>query len=80
MTDVTVADAKAHLSALVSRAELGDHVRITRRGKPVAQITAVERTRAVIDVTALRALTKTMQPQADAGVTTVSQMREAARY
>ena len=41
MRNVNLADAKAHLSKLVEWAAAGDTVRITRRGKPVAQITAV---------------------------------------
>jgi len=38
---VNLADATAHLSELVERAAAGEAVRITRRGKAVAQITAV---------------------------------------
>ncbi len=41
MTDVTLATAKAHLSELVSRVAQGDSVRITRRGKLVAQLSQV---------------------------------------
>ena len=40
MGSVSIADAKAHLSELVERAAGGEAVRITRRGKPVAQIVA----------------------------------------
>lgn len=42
MPDVTVADAKAHLSELLCRVERGEEITITRRGKPVARLTAVE--------------------------------------
>ena len=42
MASVTLADAKAHLSALVERAARGEPVRITRRGKAIAQITAID--------------------------------------
>ncbi len=41
MTTVSLAEAKARLSALVARAASGEPVRILRRGKPVAQITAI---------------------------------------
>jgi prevent-host-death family protein len=41
LRNVNLADAKAHLSKLVDWAAAGDTVRITRRGKLVAQITAV---------------------------------------
>jgi prevent-host-death family protein len=38
--DVSVAQAKAHLSELLNRVEAGEEVIITRRGKPVARIQA----------------------------------------
>jgi prevent-host-death family protein len=38
MADVSIAEAKAHFSELVDRAEAGETVRITRRGKPVARL------------------------------------------
>ncbi|HET6239577.1 MAG TPA: type II toxin-antitoxin system prevent-host-death family antitoxin, partial [Acetobacteraceae bacterium] len=37
-----MAAAKALLSDLVERASSGETVQITRRGKPVAQLTAIE--------------------------------------
>jgi prevent-host-death family protein len=37
MSEVNLAEAKAHLSAPVARAEAGGTVSITRRGKPVAR-------------------------------------------
>jgi prevent-host-death family protein len=61
--NVNLADAKAHLSKLVERAAAGDTVRITRRGKPVAQITAVQTPRKRIDLSALRAMTDRMPAQ-----------------
>lgn len=36
MSEVSIADAKNHLSRIVLRAEAGKKVHITRRGKPVA--------------------------------------------
>jgi prevent-host-death family protein len=56
-SNVNLVDAKAHLSKLVGRAAAGDRVRITRRGKPVAQITAVQIPRKRIDVLAVRVMT-----------------------
>ena len=49
-----LADAKAHLSELVSRAEAGETLEITRRGKPVARLVPIEKPRPVIDWDALR--------------------------
>jgi prevent-host-death family protein len=52
MRRVHFADAQAHLSALVERAAAGDPVCIVRRGKAVAQITAVDVPRKRIDLPA----------------------------
>ena len=63
MRTVNIADARAHLSELVKRAASGEPVCITRRGKPVALITAVEMPRKRVDVAALRAMTDAMPVQ-----------------
>ncbi|MCZ2414027.1 MAG: type II toxin-antitoxin system Phd/YefM family antitoxin [Burkholderiales bacterium] len=36
MSEVSVADAKTHLTRLLQRVEAGEPVQITRRGRPVA--------------------------------------------
>ncbi len=41
MATVSLAEAKAHLSSLVEQAAAGESIRILRRGKPIAQITAI---------------------------------------
>jgi prevent-host-death family protein len=38
MKRVQIAEAKAHLSALVERVEAGEEIVITRRSKPVARL------------------------------------------
>jgi prevent-host-death family protein len=40
---ITLAEAKAHLSALVTEAEVGTEITITRHGKPVARIVGAPR-------------------------------------
>lgn len=80
MNDIPLADAKARLSELVSRAAAGDRVRITRRGKPVAQITAIDADRAPVDVAALRALTAAMPMQPQSAADLVRKMRDEDRY
>ncbi|HLN23608.1 MAG TPA: type II toxin-antitoxin system prevent-host-death family antitoxin, partial [Patescibacteria group bacterium] len=59
MNSVNLADAKAHLSELVAQAEAGEAVCITRRGKPVARLTAVATPHRPVVLSALRALTET---------------------
>jgi len=75
---VNIAEAKAHLSELVARAEAGETVQISRRGKPVAQLSRIEQPRKPIGLDALKAVTDTIpESMADNVVTT---MRDEARY
>lgn len=80
MEAVNLADAKAHLSELVDRVEAGDSIDITRRGKPVARLTAVTRPRKRIDVALLQSLTATMPRPAQNAVDLVRSMRDGDRY
>ena len=43
MSTVTLADAKARLSDLLTQGEAGEEVVITRRGQPVARLSQVEK-------------------------------------
>ncbi len=43
MRTLSLADAKAHLSAVVDQAEAGEETVITRRGRPVARIVPARR-------------------------------------
>ncbi len=42
METINVAEAKAHLSELLSRVERGAEIVVTRRGHPIAKITPVK--------------------------------------
>jgi prevent-host-death family protein len=42
MATVTLVEAKAHLSELLDRVESGEEVVITRHGRPVAHVSAVQ--------------------------------------
>lgn len=80
MADIGLAEAKAHLSALIDRVAAGETVRITRRGKPVAVLTAAEAPRKPIDVAALKALTDSMPLQTESAADLVRRMRDESRY
>ncbi len=80
MRSVDLTHAKAHLSELVEQAASGDPVRITRRGKPVAQITAVETPRRRIDPSALGALTDAIPLPRETVQDLVLWMRDEDRY
>jgi prevent-host-death family protein len=80
MDAIKLAEAKAHLSELVDRVEAGDSIDITRRGKPVARLTAVATPRRRIDKAMLEALTAGMPPQAQTAADLVRSMRDGDRY
>ena len=80
MKSVNIAEAKTHLSALVEQAASGEPVRITRRGKPVAQITSIQSPRKPIDIAALRALTRGNGIQGTGAGELVRSMRDDERY
>jgi prevent-host-death family protein len=75
-----LAEAKAHLSELVDRAEAGETIDITRRGKPAAKLTPPEPKKLPIDVDALRALTSTLPWQSQSAAEFIREMRDHARY
>jgi prevent-host-death family protein len=79
MGTINLADAKAHLSELVDRIEAGDSIDITRRGKPVAWLTAVATPRERIDAILLQSLTATMPPQTQSAADLVRSMRDGDR-
>ena len=80
MITVSLADAKAHLSELVERVATGEAVCIARRGKAVAEITAVDTPRKRIDVAVLRAITDRMPVQTERARNFIRRMRDEDRY
>ena len=80
MDAYSIADAKSRFSALVERAEAGEEVEITRRGKPVARIVPLDRPRKKVDLAALRALTDGLPMQQQGAGEFIREMRDSARY
>jgi len=80
MAAISLADAKAHLSELVDRVEAGDVIDITRRGKPVARLTAATSPRKPVDAALLQALTATLPTEAESAAALVRSMRDRDRY
>jgi prevent-host-death family protein len=79
MRSFSLAEAKAHLSELIDRVEAGEPIEITRRGKPVALVTAVG-ARKPIDIAKLRALTDSMPMASVSAGDLVRAMRDGERY
>lgn len=80
MDAIKLADAKAHLSELIDRVEAGESIDITRRGKPVARLTAVATPRQRVDRALLESLTASLPPQAQDAADLVRSMRDGDRY
>lgn len=83
MRIMPLAEAKARLSAVVDRVQSGEEIVITRRGRPVARITA-EREAPAGDAAALlkevRAFVMAQPMQAESAVDLVRRMRQGSRY
>jgi prevent-host-death family protein len=80
MKTVNLAEAKAKLSELVTDAQNGEVVEITRRGKPVATLVGAKRPRKPIDFERLRALTADMPMQTESAGEFIRKMRDSDRY
>lgn len=80
MNPINLADAKTRLSELVDLVEAGDSIEITRRGKPVARLTAVAKPRKPIDAAMLKALTEQMPAQSLSAADLVRSMRDGDRF
>jgi prevent-host-death family protein len=80
MNAVSLAYAKTHLSELVDRVEAGDSIDITRRGKPIARLSAAARPRKRIDAALLQSVTAMMPPQEESAADLVRFKRDGDRY
>ena len=76
MQTVSVAEAKAHLSEILARIEEGGEVVITRRGQPVARLSAVASPRRPIDLEALDCLRARQPLSRTASVRLLRRMRD----
>lgn len=77
---VSVAEAKAHLSELLTAVENGEAVSITRRGKPVASLIPTPAPRRPIDAEFLAATIDGMYEQSEAAGTFIRKARDGERY
>jgi prevent-host-death family protein len=77
MDSYSLAEAKAHLSELIDRAESGETVEITRRGKRAARLIPPEKTLKKVDVDALRRLTARLPMQKQSAVDLIREMRDS---
>jgi prevent-host-death family protein len=77
MERVNLADAKTHLSELVTRASQGEAIEIVRRGKTVARLLPPETPRKSFDWEALDRLTRNMTPQKESAGDFMRKLRDS---
>jgi prevent-host-death family protein len=65
MDGVTLAEAKAHLSKLLSRAAASESIEIIRRGKIVARLVPAKAPRTPLNAVALRTIAGAMPVQTE---------------
>lgn len=80
MDSYSIADAKARFSELVDKAEAGEIVEITRRGKMVARIVPAAKQLKPIDWDALRRFTESQPMQKEGAGEFIRRMRDTDRY
>jgi prevent-host-death family protein len=80
MSDINLAEAKARLSELVDRVAAGESVRITRRGKPVAELVRATAPRRRIDTDSLRKMVAASPRQTQSAGSFVRGLRDDDRY
>jgi prevent-host-death family protein len=82
MKAVKLAEAKAHLSELVDRAEAGESVEITRHGRPAARLVPPETSKPKrrFDAKALAKMTEGLPKQRQSAGEFVRAMRDSDRY
>lgn len=77
MVQVTVAEAKTHLSSLLDAVEAGEAVVITRRGKPIAELVPRCSVRDLLPQ--LAALREALPEQPVSGLETLRVLRDESR-
>ncbi len=75
MSTCTVAEAKAHLSELLARVERGEEFVITRRGRPVANLSPVRPVKRPPDWQSIRAFRESMPAMETSATDLVREMR-----
>jgi prevent-host-death family protein len=80
MRIITLAHAKAHLSAVLDEVAAGQQGVVTRRGRPVARIVAELVPRKRVPSAWVEGLRSFVQAQPKAGGSSVANMRDSERY
>ena len=74
MATVSVAEAKARLSEILSQVEGGEEIIINRRGEPIARIASLKKT--LKPLSSLKGFRDKIPPSASSSVELIRQMRD----
>ena len=77
MRTVSMAEAKAHLSELLSTVEAGEEILITRHGRAVARVSPPEKRKQPLPLKRLAALRKAVPAWTEPSANLVGQLRDA---
>ena len=80
MKTVNLAEAKAHLSELITAVENGERVVIAKRGRPVAELSPIESPKEPLPIDEMRRTVQSMTPQTESAGTFIRRMRDEDRY
>lgn len=80
MRRVSVAEAKARLSALLDAVERGEEVEITRRGRPIAKVSPLPPPRRPLDLEAIRRHLASLRCQVEDSESAIRRTRDEDRY
>jgi len=76
MRAVSVAEAKAHLSELLSTVEAGEEIIITRHGRAIARVSPPEKPKQPVPLKRLAALRNTVPAWTEPSANLVGQLRD----
>ena len=76
MNKVSVVEAKAHFSEILAKVEAGHDVLITRRGEPVARLSAVDRPKRHLQLHAIDEFRNGLMPTLERSADLIRRMRD----
>lgn len=78
MNKVSVVQAKARFSEMLAKVEAGQDVLITRRGAPVARLSAVEKAKSPLRLDAIDAFRAGLKPTRTRSADLIRRMRDGS--
>lgn len=80
MSRINIAEARAHLGELLERAAEGERIVVTKRGRPLAQISQTDADLQPVRLGDLQAISRRTPEQAQSADELMRELRDDARY